>query len=369
MKARLSRPPSLFLHLSVRLPFFFSRLSVWLPFFFSRLCARLASFFSHLFTPLAAFASFVPPRPAPLGFFVSLAPPRPARRVLVASFALLLPLFGLAGFAHTGQCAGAFDKKHAITVVSREEGSGTRGAFVELFALAERTPTGGRKDLTSKEAIIANKTDVMMLTIANDPHAIGYISLGSLNPSVKALAVDGVPPSASTVKDGRYAVARPFRIVVKGAPSGLAKDFIDFILSKEGQAVAAKNYVAMADDAAPYAGGGATGRITVAGSSSVSPLMEKLQEAYAVKNPAAVVEVQMSDSTAGITGAVTGACDIGMSSRSLKESEKARLTDIPIAIDGLAVIVHPDNPLTGLGSAEVKAVFTGTSTVWSDLVK
>lgn len=285
--------------------------------------------------------------------------------ILAAAFALTLGMFGFAG---AGQAAD-FDKGNDISVVSREDGSGTRGAFVELFKIEVKTPEGGKKDMTTKEAVIANKTDVMMVNIANDPYAIGYISLGSMNASIKALDIDGVKASAENVKNGSYKISRPFNIATKGEPTGLAKDFISFILSKDGQAVVGKSYIAVKENAAPYAGGKMSGKITVAGSSSVSPIMEKLKEAYVAKNPGAVVEVQMSDSTAGMTGAMNGTCDIGMSSRELKDSEKAKLTALAIAHDGIAVIVNNKNPLTNLSNAQVKDIFTGASKTWDQVGK
>ena len=293
--------------------------------------------------------------------------------ILAAAFALTLGMFGFAG---AGQAAD-FDKGNDISVVSREDGSGTRGAFVELFKIEVKTPEGGKKDMTTKEAVIANKTDVMMVNIANDPYAIGYISLGSMNASIKALDIDGVKASAENVKNGSYKISRPFNIATKGEPTGLAKDFIAFILSKDGQAVVGKSYIAVKENAAAYAGGQTSGqtsgkmsgKITVAGSSSVSPIMEKLKEAYVAKNPGAVVEVQMSDSTAGMTGAMNGTCDIGMSSRELKDSEKAKLTALAIAHDGIAVIVNNKNPLTNLSNAQVKDIFTGASKTWDQVGK
>ena len=285
--------------------------------------------------------------------------------ILAAAFALTLGMFGFAG---AGQAAD-FDKGNDISVVSREDGSGTRGAFVELFKIEVKRPDGGKKDMTTKEAVIANKTDVMMVNIANDPYAIGYISLGSMNASIKALDIDGVKASAENVKNGSYKISRPFNIATKGEPTGLAKDFISFILSKDGQAVVGKSYIAVKENAAPYAGGKMSGKITVAGSSSVSPIMEKLKEAYVAKNPGAVVEVQMSDSTAGMTGAMNGTCDIGMSSRELKDSEKAKLTALAIAHDGIAVIVNNKNPLTNLSNAQVKDIFTGASKTWDQVGK
>jgi phosphate transport system substrate-binding protein len=254
-----------------------------------------------------------------------------------------------------------------ITVVSREDGSGTRGAFVELFGVTAKADDGSQKDLTTKEAIIANKTDVMLLNIANDANAIGYVSLGSLNGSVKALPIDAVEATAENVKNGTYQVARPFIIATKGEALPLTKDFIDFILSAEGQEVVKDGYIAIDDHAPAYAGTKPEGKITVAGSSSVTPVMEKLKEAYLIVNPKAQVEIQMSDSTAGMTAVMDGVSDVGMTSRELSERERKQLTGISIALDGIAVIVNTENPVAGLTGEQVKRIFTGETASWDDV--
>lgn len=254
-----------------------------------------------------------------------------------------------------------------ITVVSREDGSGTRGAFIDLFAVEVKADDGTKKDMTTKEAIIASKTDIMLTNISGDPNAIGYVSLGSLNDTVKALSIDGVAASAENVKNGTYPIARPFIIATKGEVSGLAADFISFILSREGQAVVGKGYIAIDNDAPAYAGTMPEGKITVAGSSSVTPVMEKLKEAYLIINPNVVIEIQLSDSTAGMTGTRDGTCDIGMASRELKESELAELTGTPIALDGIAVIVNTKNPVNGLTREQVRSIFIGEVTAWDAL--
>ncbi|MCL2495846.1 MAG: substrate-binding domain-containing protein [Clostridiales bacterium] len=255
-----------------------------------------------------------------------------------------------------------------ITVVSREDGSGTRGAFIELFGVEVKDADGNKKDMTTKEAVIANKTGVMMTNIANDPYAIGYISLGSLDNTVKALDIDGVKASTDNVKNGSYKISRPFMIATKGQPAGLAKDFVDFILSKEGQEiVAAGGYIAIDDNAPAYAGNKPSGKITVGGSSSVTPIMEKLQEAYLALNPAAVIEIQLSDSTNGMNGAMDGTFDIGMASRELKDSEKEQLADLAIALDGIAVIVNLENPLAGVAGEQVRGIFTGEIDKWNGI--
>ena len=255
----------------------------------------------------------------------------------------------------------------AISVVSREDGSGTRGAFIELFGIEEKDADGNKIDNTTEEAIVTNSTSVMMTTVAGNPAAIGYISLGSLNDTVKALKIDGAEATVENIKSGSYKVSRPFNIATKGTLSEAAQDFEDYILSAEGQAVIEENGYIAADDAAkPYAGKLPSGKVTVAGSSSVTPVMEKLKEAYAAVNPNAEVEIQESDSTTGMNSTIEGICDIGMASRALKDSEKeAGLTETKIAIDGIAVIVNKENSFDGMTSEAVKGVFTGEITDWS----
>lgn len=262
--------------------------------------------------------------------------------------------------------ASAFDKSKPITVVSREDGSGTRGAFIELFGIEKKDDAGNKVDLTTEEAIIANKTDVMLTNVAGDEYSIGYVSLGSLNNKVKALKIDGAEASAENVQNGSYKIARPFNIAVKGEASEVAQDFIDYIMSAEGQAVVSESYITVNADAPAYAGTKPAGKIVVAGSSSVSPLMEKLKEAYIAVNPSADIEIQTNDSTSGMNGTIEGTCDIGMASRELKDSEAAELTATAIALDGIAVIVNGANPLSELTSDNVKDIFTGTVTTWGE---
>jgi len=261
----------------------------------------------------------------------------------------------------------AFDSGKEIVVVSREEGSGTRGAFIELFGIEQKNDDGSRKDLTTDEAIFTNQTNIMMSNVERDLYAIGYISLGSLNDTVKAIKIEGVAATTENVKNGTYPIARPFNIATKGEPSELAKDFIDFIMSKEGQAVISNGYIPVNDAAEPFAGTMPAGRIVIAGSSSVTPIMEKLKEAYLELNPDAVIEIQMSDSSAGMTAAIDGTCDIGMASRELKESEKEVLTETQIALDGIAVIVNNDNPTTNLTKEQVRSIYIGETTYWNEL--
>lgn len=260
-----------------------------------------------------------------------------------------------------------FDEERDITVVSREDGSGTRGAFVELFGIEEKDAQGNKTDRTTVEAVIANKTDVMLTNVAGDDYAIGYVSLGSLSDSVKAVDIDGAVASSENVKNGTYKAARPFNIATREDVSEVAKDFISFILSQEGQQVVTDGYIPVDENAAAYSGTKPAGKIVVAGSSSVTPIMEKLKEKYIEINPDATVEIQMSDSTSGMTSTIEGLCDIGMASRELKDSELEKLTPTVIALDGIAVIVNPDNPIENMTSENVKEVFTGDAFTWSEV--
>lgn len=255
-----------------------------------------------------------------------------------------------------------------ITVISREDGSGTRGAFIELMGVEQKDENGDKVDMTTDEAIVTNSTSVMMTSVAGDASAIGYISLGSLDDSVKAVTIDGVEPTVENVKSGEYAVARPFNIATRGDVDALTADFIQYILSAEGQGVVAENgYVTVDDDAPAYEAAGLSGTITVGGSSSVTPVMEKLAEAYRALNPDVTVDVQQTDSTTGMTSAADGIVDIGMASRELKDAElEAGLTPTVIALDGIAVIVNNDSPVTNLTTETVRGIYTGEITDWAE---
>lgn len=260
-----------------------------------------------------------------------------------------------------------FDAGKQIDVISREDGSGTRGAFVELTGVEQKID-GKKVDMTTEDAQITNNTAVMMTTVAGDTYAIGYISLGSLNDNVKAVKVAGVEATAENVKSGAYKVARPFNIAWKeDALSDAGKDFIAYILSSEGQAIVNANGYVGSDDAAAYEAAGVTGKVVVAGSSSVSPVMEKLAEAYMAANTGVEIEIQTSDSTTGMTSAMEGACEIGMASRELKEAEAAELESTAIAMDGIAVIVNNENPVENLSLEQIGAIYTGETTVWNEL--
>lgn len=263
-----------------------------------------------------------------------------------------------------------FDYTQDITVVSREEGSGTRVAFIELLGVEKKDEAGNKVDYTTEEAVITNNTNVMMTTVAGNEAAIGYSSMGSLNESVKALQVNGVAATVENIKAGTYEVARPFNIATMGEVSEAAQDFITYILSAEGQAVISENGYIPLDDAPAYAGKQVSGKIVVAGSSSVTPVMEKLKEAYAALNPNAEIEIQQSDSTTGMTSAIDGICDIGMASRALKDSEiEAGLTGTTIAMDGIAIIVNPANPVESMTVEEIEQIFTGAVTTWEGFQK
>ncbi|MBS6940348.1 MAG: extracellular solute-binding protein [Slackia piriformis] len=284
---------------------------------------------------------------------------------LALSCVCALGAFALAGCSSGGDAASSDGAPQgAISVISREDGSGTRGAFTELFKIED----ADGNDATAASAVVTNSTSVMMTTVAGDPSSIGYISLGSLNDTVKAVEIDGVAPSAEGVKDGSYKVARPFNVVAGKTVSDVAQDFLDFVMSAEGQAVVDEDYVSVAENAQPYSASGRSGKVVVAGSSSVTPVMEKLAEAYEALNPDVNVEVQQSDSSTGIQSAIDGTCDLGMASRELKDSELSQgVEPAVIAMDGIAVIVNNGCAVNGLTSDQVKGIFTGEIADWSAL--
>ena len=264
-----------------------------------------------------------------------------------------------------------FDNSEMINVQSREDGSGTRGAFIELFGIEEKDADGNKIDNTTEEANITNSTEVMLTSVAGDEYAIGYVSLGSLNDTVKALKIDGAEATAENIKAGTYKIARPFNIATKGDATGLAADFINYIMSSDGQDIIEKEgYIKVDEKAEAYKAGDAKGKVVVMGSSSVGPVMEKLAEAYQKTNKDITVEVQVSDSTTGINSATEGVCDIGMASRDLKDEETEKgVKATEIAKDGIAVIVNNANDLEELSSDQVKSIFTGDITDWEDVTK
>lgn len=261
--------------------------------------------------------------------------------------------------------APKFNSKKSITVLSREDGSGTRGAFVELFGIEKKDANGKKVDYTTDEAAITNSTAVMLTSVAGDTYAIGYVSLGSLNDSVKAVKIGGADATVANINNGSYKISRPFNIAVKEGLSPAAQDFVNFIVSDEGQKIIAANKYIKIQNTKAYSSNKVSGKVVVAGSSSVSPVMEKLIESYKSVNPNAKIELQTSDSTTGVTNAINGTCDIGMASRALKDSEKAKgVKEITIAIDGIAVIVNKANPVENMTKAQVESIFTGKVSKW-----
>ncbi len=261
--------------------------------------------------------------------------------------------------------APKFNSKKSITVLSREDGSGTRGAFIELFGIEKKDANGKKVDYTTDEAAITNSTAVMLTSVAGDTYAIGYVSLGSLNDSVKAVKIGDADATVANINNGSYKISRPFNIAVKEGLSPAAQDFVNFIVSDEGQKIIAANKYIKIQNTKAYSSNKASGKVVVAGSSSVSPVMEKLIESYKSVNPNAKIELQTSDSTTGVTNAINGTCDIGMASRALKDSEKAKgVKEITIAIDGIAVIVNKANPVENMTKAQVESIFTGKVSKW-----
>ena len=272
------------------------------------------------------------------------------------------------GSSDAGSDAAKFDASKTISVVTREEGSGTRDAFTELTGVLVKDGDN-KTDNTTTSAVTINSTEAVITNVKDNEAAIGYISLGSLNDTVKALKIGGVEATADNVKSGDYAVSRPFNIAYKGELSDVAQDFVDYIMSSDGQKIVSDNgYVTVSENAA-YSGKKPSGKISVAGASSVSPVMEKLAEAYQKVNTNAKVEIQTSDSSAGMQSAMGGTCDIGMASRDLKDEEKSALKVETIAKDGIAVIVNNANTCDDLTLDQVKSIYTGETTVWSDIIK
>ena len=291
------------------------------------------------------------------------------KKILSLGLAALMTVFALTGCGADSNDGGTGTGTDTISVLTREEGSGTRGAFIELLGIEEKNADGKKVDKTIDTAETTNSTSVMITTVQGNKAAIGYISLGSLDKSkVKALKVDGAEAAADNVKNGEYKVSRPFNIATKGDTTGVASDFIKFILSADGQAVVEKNGYISEGNTGAYKASGQKGKITIGGSSSVTPVMEKLKEAYVKLNPDVTVDVQQNDSSSGMKGAIDGIYDIGMASRDVKDSEKeAGLNSIKIALDGIAVIVNKDNTLDSITSEQIKNIYTGSLTKWSEI--
>ena len=264
--------------------------------------------------------------------------------------------------------AAGGDFSGQISVISREDGSGTRGAFIELTGIEEKDSNGNKTDNTKKDALICKSTDVVLTQVSGDKNAIGYISFGSLNDTVKALKVEGVEPSTATIESGDYKIVRPFNIAVKDGLSDAAQDFENYILSSDGQDIIEKvGYIKIDKSAAAYASNNASGKVVVSGSSSVTPVMEKLAEAYQKANTNVTVDVQQSDSSTGIKDAINGTSDIGMASRDISDDELSQgIKSVTIAQDAIAVIVNKDNAVEDITMDEIKAIYTGSKTTWSD---
>ena len=271
-------------------------------------------------------------------------------------------------FSAAAPAADAFDTAQDIAVFTREDGSGTRGAFIELTGVEQKDADGKKVDMTTEAAAVQSSTNGVMTAVANDATAIGYISLGSLNDTVKAVTVDGVKAGADTVKDGSYTLARPFNIVTNGdATDPVAVDFIAYCLSADGQALATdKGYIGSEGEA--FTSAQPAGKIVVGGSSSVAPLMEKLVEAYKTVNPNAEIEHLTTDSTTGVSGALDGSYTIGLASRELKDSEtEAGAKATVLAMDGIAVVVNPENPVENLTVDQIKSIYVGEVTTWDEV--
>ena len=271
---------------------------------------------------------------------------------------------GLAGCGNSGGSDSSSKDKGSITVISREEGSGTRDAFTELTGVLQDDV-----DKTVDTAEISNSTSVVLQSVADNPNAIGYVSLGSLDDSVKSVKVDGVEASVDTVKSGDYKLQRPFNIVTKGKLKELPQDFVNYIMSKEGQQIIEKEgYISEAKNAKSYKASGLKGTVTLAGSTSVAPVMEVLADNYKKLNSGVDIEIQQTGSGAGIQSTIEGVCDIGMASRALEDSEtKEGLDSQQIALDGIAVIVNNDNSVSELTTDQIMKIFTGETTDWADI--
>lgn len=292
-----------------------------------------------------------------------------SEKFLAFAIVSALTLSALTGCGNKDEGNSAkFDTAREINVLTREDGSGTRGAFTELFGIEQKNEAGEDVDYTTDTASVTNSTSVMMTTVAGDLYSIGYISLGSMNDTVKAVQIDGTEATVENIKNGTYKIARPFNIATKDGLSETAQDFIDFIMSADGQAVIEENGYISVSDAEPYSGKMDSGKIIISGSSSVTPVMEKLKEAYLEKNSGVTIEIQQSDSSTGMSDAIDGTCDIGMASRELKDSETEQgLTAAVIAMDGITVIVNNDCPISDLTSEQVKDIFMGNADSWSEI--
>lgn len=288
------------------------------------------------------------------------------KKIISLSMVLILGFTLFTGCASKNTTNGK--DSNTINVISREDGSGTRGAFIEIVGVLEKDANGNEEDKTYEEAIIQNGTDAIMTSVSGDINSIGYISLGSLNDTVKALKVDGVEATSENVQNGSYKISRPFNIAYKEDLSPLSKDFIDFILSSEGQAIVEdEGYTQAEKDLKSYKASNQEGTLIIAGSTSVSPVMEKLAEKYESLNSKVSIEIQSTGSSAGVQSVIEASADIGMASRQLKDSEKEVLAHKAIAIDGIAIIVNKENPIQSIDLDKIKSIYTGKITTWDSL--
>ena len=302
---------------------------------------------------------------------------RKSRKAMALAVSVILTMGSLVGCGGSESTenadGGSSSATQEISVVSREDGSGTRGAFVELTGVEEKDADGNKIDNTTMDAIISNSTSIVMTTVSGNENAIGYISLGSLDDTVKGVKVDGVEPTAENIIAGNYQLSRPFNIVTKGSTSEtseVAQDFINYIMSEEGQKVISDNGYIKVDNAGTFSSNGAEGKIVVAGSSSVTPVMEKLVEAYKGVNENATIEIQTTDSTTGISSVSEGTYNIGMASRDLKDSEKSdNIENMVIAKDGIAVVVNKNNTISNVKADDIMKIYTGEVTTWDKVGK
>lgn len=263
----------------------------------------------------------------------------------------------------TEEVAGDFDASSDIHVITREDGSGTRTAFTEIAGVVDENDD----DIITPTATVQNGTNAVMQGVAGDVYSIGYISLGSLNDSVKAVSVNGVAAEADLVASGEYEVARNFNVTYGGELSEVAQDFWDFMFSAQGQELAVDEGYVAADASAPeYEAKGLSGDITIVGSTSVEPVIEAMSEAYRELNPDVSIDITAPGSGAGVTAAIDGTADIGMASRELSDEEQDQVTETAaIAVDGIAVIVHNDNPLEDLSLEDIAGIYLGDLTSWN----
>lgn len=287
-----------------------------------------------------------------------------SKRLISILAAAALAATMLAGCGQGSSDEGA---SGAITVITREDGSGTRGAFIELTGVEEKDADGNKSDKTTLSALTSKSTDAVLTQVKGDVNAIGYISLGSMNESVKALKIEGVEAAVENIKADKYAIARPFNIATKGDLSEAASEFIKFIMSSDGQKVIEENgYVTVDDSAEAYTPTDVSGTVKINGSSSVTPVMTKLKEAYEKINDKVEIEIQQTDSSSGMKTVANGSCDIGMASRELKDTE-SELTGTTIAKDGIAIIVNPNNELDDITVENIRKIYVGEIENWEDV--